>query len=188
VHEVHLAPRPLGEAPELGELLRQPVQPLGLGANDFHCHVRPPFHRTARPSQLVYRDPHGGERILDLVRDAARHLAERPQALRLELALPRGAPASPSWRAAPGAPGTPPARARRGGSCPFDPPSGVPTPSSPRALLAPPPTVLPFARRAPSPRRPRRSAQRSGPLGSRRSAGGRGGAYLTGQSRALVLV
>src|SRR2546425_7391210 len=26
VHEVHLAPRPLGEAPELGELLRQPVR------------------------------------------------------------------------------------------------------------------------------------------------------------------
>src|SRR2546427_10087875 len=90
VHEVHLAPRPLGEAPELGELLRELVQPLGLGANDFHCHVRPPFHRTARPPQLVYRDAHGGERILDLVRDAARHLAERPQALRLELALARG--------------------------------------------------------------------------------------------------
>src|SRR2546426_12825584 len=36
----------------------------------------------------------------------------------------------------PGAPGTPPARARRGGSCPFDRPSGVPTPSSPRAPLA----------------------------------------------------
>src|SRR2546426_7503903 len=34
VHEVHLAPRPLGEAPELRELLRELVQPLGLGANE----------------------------------------------------------------------------------------------------------------------------------------------------------
>jgi len=50
---------------------------------------------------LVYRDPHGRERVLDLVRDPPRHLAERPQALRLELAFAssRRAPGGATSRA-----------------------------------------------------------------------------------------
>src|SRR4029077_9391260 len=89
IHQVYLAPWPLGEPPEFGELLRELVEPLCLWCQHLERH-RPTVRPFGSAPELVYRDPHGRERILDLVRDAARHLAERPQALRLELALARG--------------------------------------------------------------------------------------------------
>src|SRR2546426_4560926 len=47
-------------------------------------------YTTLFRSHLVHRDPHRGERVLDLVGHPARHLAESPQPLGLELLLARG--------------------------------------------------------------------------------------------------
>src|SRR3989454_5422574 len=41
-------------------------------------------YTTLFRSHLVHRDPHRGERVLDLVGHPARHLAESPQPLGLE--------------------------------------------------------------------------------------------------------
>src|SRR6266480_4474689 len=86
-----MALRSLGQAAELGELLRELVQPLRFCLEHLDRRRRPTVRLSDRPLQLVHRDPHGRQRILDLVRHPARHLAERAQALRLELALARGA-------------------------------------------------------------------------------------------------
>src|SRR2546425_331178 len=101
LHDIHFALRPFGEAAEIRELPRQPLQAIGLGREDFHGHLRPPAgggrlvrdgRRESRtvPPQLIHRDPHRRERVLDLVGHTARHLPECPQPLRLELLPARG--------------------------------------------------------------------------------------------------
>ena len=78
------------EPAELRELARQPIEPLRLGAQHFNSHGGRRVRQAARPPELVHRDPHGRQRILDLMCHPARHLAECPQALRFELVLAGG--------------------------------------------------------------------------------------------------
>src|SRR6266545_4683142 len=92
IDQVHFALRALGKPAELRELPRQPLQPLGLGRQHLHCRLGPPIRPrpTGRRPQLVYRDAHRRERVLDFVAHPARHLAERAQPLGLELLRARG--------------------------------------------------------------------------------------------------
>ena len=89
VNEVHFALGALRQAAEFRELLRELVESLCFGGEYVYCHCGPPVRLSDCSTDLVHRDSHRRQRILDLVRHATRHLPERTQPLRLELALPR---------------------------------------------------------------------------------------------------
>ncbi len=89
LHEIDFAGRPFRQSPEISEFSRESLQPIGFGRHHLHGRFFPTFRHSVLPPQLIHRDPHRRQRILDLMRDAARDFAERPQSLGLELAFAR---------------------------------------------------------------------------------------------------
>ena len=87
--QVHLALGAFRHPPEVRELPRQPLQPVGLRDHDLHRDVRPTVRLSDSPTESIDRDSHRRQRVLDLVRHAPRDLPERPQPLGLELLVAR---------------------------------------------------------------------------------------------------
>ena len=87
--DVHFALRPFREPAKLGEFLRQSIQPVRFRREHLNRHVRPCGRPAVRPFEGIHRNPHRGQRILDLMCDAPCHFAEGAQAFGLELALAR---------------------------------------------------------------------------------------------------
>ena len=77
IDQIDFALRALRQPAELGELLGEPLEPLGLGGKYVHGRGRLAVRLTATSPELTYPDAHRGERILDFVRHATGDLPER---------------------------------------------------------------------------------------------------------------
>ena len=86
LHQVDFARGSLGQPAEIGELAGQPLEAIGLGDEHFERYRAALVRGVAGPSQLLHRDPHGSEGILDLVGDAPGYFAKGSQSLGFELA------------------------------------------------------------------------------------------------------